>query len=309
MSRMLFVVPLLGALLFSAPPAATKKSFLDKPTMEAYVRHLFVFGPAIKVEIENPKPSTTLPGFLDVTVRASMGQQSQEFPFIVSKDGEKIVQGNVYDVNQNPFKPELDKLVTQSEPSFGTPAATVVLVEFSDFECPFCKEEAQMLRTNLLSAYPKQVRLYFKDYPLEQIHPWAKMAAMTGRCIFRLNAGAFWEYHDWIYASQADITKDNFKSKVLDWAKTKNLDTLQLGRCIDSHATEADVNRTLAEGRALNVSSTPTLFVNGRRLVGRLDWTSLRNVIDYEIDYQKTAKNAGEDCGCDIKLPGLTGNN
>ena len=67
------------------------------------------------------------------------------------------------------------------------------------------------------------------------------------------------------------------------------------------------MNRTIAEAKALNVVSTPTLFVNGRRLVGRLDWPTLRSVIDYEIEYQKTAKNAGEDCGCDLKLtlPGM----
>ena len=72
---------------------------------------------------------------------------------------------------------------------------------------------------------------------------------------------------------------------------------------LGTRATEADVDRSLAEGRALKVNSTPTLFVNGRRLVGQLAWPNLRQIIDYEIDYQKTAKNAGEDCGCEVKLP------
>ncbi len=269
--------------------------------MEAYVRHLFVMGPAVKVEVGDPKPSA-VPGFYDVTVRASMGQQSQDFAFYVSKDGQKILQGNVYDIGQNPFQKDLEMLDTKLEPSFGTPGAPVVLVEFSDYQCPFCKEEAQMLRSNLLSAYPKQVRLYFKDFPLEQMHPWAKPAAMAARCVFRQNPAAYWDIHDYIYAHQNDITVENLKSKVLEWAKGKEIDTLQLSRCIDSKSTEAEVDKNIAQGKALKLNSTPTLFVNGRRLVGRVDWPNLRSIIDYEIEYQKTAKNAGEDCGCEIKL-------
>ena len=84
----------------------------------------------------------------------------------------------------------------------------MVLVVFSDFECPNCKEEAKTLRERLPAAYPKDVRLYFKDFPLEQIHPWAKAAAMAGQCVFRENPAGFWQFHDWIYEHQAEITPD-----------------------------------------------------------------------------------------------------
>ncbi len=97
----------------------------------------------------------------------------------------KILQGQVFDIATNPFKKDLDKLKTAFEPSMGTPGADVVMVEFSDFECPYCKEEAAMLRQNLLSAYPKQVRLYFKTFPIESLHPWAKAAAIAAKCVFR----------------------------------------------------------------------------------------------------------------------------
>src|SRR5690242_6874765 len=88
---------------------SSNKSALDKPTLEAYVRHLFVWGSQIKVEIADPKPAP-VPGMLEVTVRASAGQASQEELFYVSKDGQKIIRGTVFDVAQNPFKPDLDKL-------------------------------------------------------------------------------------------------------------------------------------------------------------------------------------------------------
>ena len=125
------------------PAAAPRKTALDKVAFEAYVRHLFVWGAPIQVKIDDPKPSQ-LPGFVEVKVSASAGNATQEETFYVSKDGQKIVRGVVFDVANNPFKPELDKLKTQFEPSFGTPGATVVVVVFSDFQCPYCRDEAKI---------------------------------------------------------------------------------------------------------------------------------------------------------------------
>jgi protein-disulfide isomerase len=309
MSRPLFL-SLAAALLFAAAGPSqnpAKKSALDKPTFEAYVRHLFVLSPQVTVSISDPKPSADLAGFSEVTAHAALGQQSQDFKFLISRDGQKILQASLYDVNNNPFKRDLDKLKTEFEPSFGTPGAPVVIVDFSDFQCPYCKEEGLMLRQNLPTSYPKQVRVYFKTFPLDAIHPWARPAAIASRCVYRQQAGAFWDFHDWIFKSQAEITPQNLKDKVMEWAKgQKDIDALQLGRCMDTKATDAEVEKNLAEGRALDVNGTPTLFVNGRRL-SSIDWPNLRSIIDYEIEYQKTARNAGEDCGCELKLnvPGL----
>jgi protein-disulfide isomerase len=299
-----FFLTLAAALLLAAPVSAQnqKKSALDKTVMEAYVRHLYVLKPEIKVQVADPKPSR-VEGFVEVVVHASLGDASQDFPFLVSKDGSKILQAIVYDTNSNPFKSDLEKLKTEFQPSLGTPGAPVVLVTFSDFECPHCKDEAAMLRQNLLSAYPTQVRLYAKDFPLDSIHQWARPAAIAGRCVFRQDSSAYWSYSDWIFAHQAEITPASLKDKVMEWAKgQKDIDVLQLGRCMDTKATEAEVNKNVAEGRALDINATPTLFVNGRRIAQVIDWTNLRAIIDYEIEYQKTAKNAGEDCGCDLKL-------
>ncbi len=208
MSKSLFLSLATALLLVLAAPSQSvpKKSALDKATLEVYVRHLFVMDQRVTVQVLDPKPSTDLPGFQEVTVHMTAGNQSQDAKFLVSKDGQKILQANVYDINNNPFKRDLDKLKTELEPNLGTPGAPVVLVEFSDFQCPYCKEEATMLRQNLLTAYPKQVRLYFKTFPLESLHPWAKSAAIASRCVYRQQPGAFWDFHDWIFAHQAEIT-------------------------------------------------------------------------------------------------------
>jgi protein-disulfide isomerase len=278
------------------------KPVIDKPKLEAYLRHLFVWPPPIELSIGDPKPGP-MPGFYEVRIRGSQGEASQEETFFVSQDGQKIIRGTVFDVGQNPFKPQLNQLKTEYQPSFGTPGAPVVVVEFSDFECPYCRSEAKMIRENLLAAYPKEVRLYYLDFPLESLHPWAKSASMMGRCIFHQNATAFWDYHDWIFEQQDEIKPENLKDKVLAFATGKGIDAGQLSKCIDSRATEEEVDKTKAAGKALEVNSTPTIFVNGRRMVGTVQWPDLKRVIDYEIEYQKTAKNAGENCGCDLSLP------
>lgn len=289
-------------LLLAINGLAQKKSAFDKATLEAYVRHIYVMDKQVSVEVGDPKPSD-LPGFSEVTVSASMAQAHEDFHFLVSKDGSKIIQGQVFDVNQNPFKPELDKLKTAGAPNFGTQGAPVVVVEFSDFECPYCKKEAAVLRQNLPASYSKEVHLYFKTFPLQTIHPWSMAAAVASRCVYKQNADAFWAYHDWIFDKQEEITPENLKGKVLEWAQgQKNLDALQLGNCMDQKATQADVEKDIAEGHALGVDSTPTLFINGRKLNSAADWPTLRAIIDYEIEYQKTAKNAGEDCGCSVQL-------
>lgn len=294
------------------PPAAkAKKSAFDKAELEAYLRHRNLWLPTeVKVAIGDPKPSQQLPGMMEVTVHLTWSGGSLDDLYFVSKDGQKIVKGDVFDIAQNPFKLDLDKLKTEFQPSFGTPGASVVIVLFGDFECPACKPEAKMLRDNLLSVFPTQVRLYFKDFPLEQLHPWAKMAAIAGRCVYRQNPLAFWEYFDWIYAHQDEITPANLQSKVIEFAKGKenDIDVLQLTRCLDTRATEADVNKNMAEARELQVMATPTMFLNGRRLQGQADWPRLEKVIENEIEYQKTAKNAGEDCGCEIKVPSALSN-
>jgi len=278
------------------------KPGLDKVALEAYVRHLLAVIPEVQVKIDDPKPSP-VSNLEQVDVHFIYGQRSQDETFYVSKDGHKIIRGYIYDLSQNPFKDDLDKLKTSLSPSFGDAGAPVVVVVFSDFECPNCKEEAKTLRQNLPTAFPKDVRVYFKDFPLEQIHPWAKPAAIAGQCVFRENPAAFWQYHDWIYEHQSEITADNLKAKVLEFAQTvKDLDGMQLGRCIDSKATEADVDASIAQGRALKIDATPTMFVNGRRLIGNYPWPNLQQIINGELNYQKTAKNAGEKC-CELKIP------
>jgi len=295
----LFFAFLLASVL--ALPAEGPKSALDKATLEAYIRHLFLWGPQIQVTISDPRPSE-LPGLLAVRVRAAAGGAAQEQDFYVSRDGRKIVRALIYDVNQSPFASELAKLTTEDQPALGVPGAPVSIVIFSDFQCGYCAQEGRMLRENLLKTYPEQVRLYFKDFPLDQIHPWARLAAIAGRCVYRESEEAFWSYHDWVFAHQSELDARNFKNKFLEFVSSHGgLDGFKLANCLDRRLTESEVNRSVAEGQALQVNATPTLFINGRRISAQIPWENLKQVIDFELEHYRSDR-AAEAC-CAVKLP------
>ncbi|MGQ9632630.1 MAG: thioredoxin domain-containing protein [Bryobacteraceae bacterium] len=270
------------ALAQSRAPAAAS---IDKQALEDYIRYLYLWPPDVKIEISDARPSV-IEGLREFTfkVSASSGASFQQTLFL-STDGRRILRGEVFDLGRSPFQETASKITLRGQPSLGPENAPVVVVLFSDFQCPYCSSQAQVIRGNLTASYPTQVRLVFHDFPLEQIHPWARQAAIAGRCIFQQSADAFWEYHDWIFAQQAQISPQNLNDKVMEFSRGRPLDGLLLSRCLQTRATEAEVERSIQEGRSLNVDATPTLFVNGRRISQQVTWQQLKGLIDNELRY------------------------
>lgn len=302
----LFAAALLCCSTVGAQAPATPKSALDKPTFEAYLRHLELLPASLKVVVGDPKP-TIFEGFLEVPVEVVTPNGVATLRYFVSKDGRHIIKGNLFDISKYPFQQELNKLRTDLQPSFGTPGAPVVVVVFSDFQCPNCREEAKVVRESMAKAFPDKVRVYFKNFPLEQIHPWAKPAAMAARCVFRQQPTAFWDFHDWMFEHQPEINAENLKTKVIGWAESKNVDSAKLGQCMDTKATEAEVNREIAEARSLGVTGTPMMYINGRPLQGAIPWQTLEEIIKRELGFQQTSAATaapGEKC-CEVTIPSL----
>lgn len=260
------------------------KSALDKSALEAYLRHVELYRGTVTYKIDDPRPSKDLPGFSEVEVHLSFDGGTKDERYYVSKDGQILVNGDVYRINGNPFQTNLDRLSLADLPSLGPANAPVTIVEFGDLECPDCRMEAPILRHNVRETFASQVRLYFKDFPLGSIHPWARAAAIAGRCVYHQDAKAFWDFYDWIYENQQEIEPDNLNSKILAWAGQNGLDARRLGGCIETEASEPEVDRSLAEGRSLGVRGTPTLFINGRK-IGGLAWPDLELVIRKELEY------------------------
>lgn len=286
---------LLIALLGVTACAQTKtKNAFDKATFETYLRHLELFVGPVQIKIDDPRPSQILPGFSEVDVHLSYQGGSKDELYYISKDGQTVVEGDpstptVFNINKNPFAQIAAKVRTEGEPSFGPANAPVTIVEFGDLECPSCKAEAPALRELLPQFYKDKVRVVFKDYPLEQIHPWARAASEAAHCVYHQNAAAFWKFYDWMYSIQEQVTPENLNSKVLDWAKSNGLDTVALGRCTETKAYDKEVAQNIADGVALGVHGTPTLFIDGRK-IGGVDFQVLQQILDEELKYQAAHK-------------------
>jgi len=289
----------------SAAPAAAK-SPVDKAALETYLRHLELWPEQVNVKLDDPTPSKQLPGFLDVTAHLTFNGGATDYHCFLSADGKRVVRGDVADFSPNPFKFTIEKLKVDGQPTLGPANAPVNLIVFSDFQCPVCKEEAMILRQNLEKTFPKEVRLTFVDYPLESLHPWAKTAAIAGRCVYKQDPAAFWTYFDWVYENQQQISLENINAKFQEFATEKKLDGMSLGRCVEGKTSEPEVAREQAMGHSLGLLATPTMFMNGRKLEGGLPWNSIEQLVKIELDHAEKsagASKAAEDACCTLQLP------
>jgi protein-disulfide isomerase len=279
---------LLAALPMLAQTAAPKAA-IDKAALETYLRHAELWIPQVAVSIDDPQPSAYLPGFSELTVHLSYQGQTKDEHYYISQNGKNLVKGEVYDIAKSPFQSAIDHIKLDGQPSYGKAGAPVTVVVYGDFECPVCKVEADVMRKNLVQSFPDKVQVYFKDFPLESIHPWARAASNAGRCIYKQDPQAFWKFHDWIYENQDGVTPETLNAKVMTWAGTSGIDAIQLGRCVDGKAADKEVAQNMTEGRALGLDATPTLYINGRKFVGALEWPVLQQLITLEIEHQAAA--------------------
>lgn len=153
----------------------------------------------------------------------------------------------------------------------GPDGAPVTILEWSDFQCPFCRE-AQPVLGRLLAEFPEQVRLVFKDFPLRS-HELAVPAAIAARCASA--QGRFWEYHDLLFVAQPAFTRD----ELVGYARRLGLDVPRFTECLDAARFQEDVMADQSEGRAAGVHATPTFFVNGQKIEGALPIEEFRDAI------------------------------
>ena len=166
--------------------------------------------------------------------------------------------------------------VAASDPATGSDSAPVTIVEFSDFECPFCRQASPTLK-KLQQAYGERVRVVWKDFPLTQIHPQAFKAAEAAHCAGE--QGKYWEYHDRLFANQSALHSAALKG----YASEMKLDTQQFEKCLESSKYAERVRGGMAMGTQLGVNSTPTLYINGRVIAGAYPYETLAAVVDEEL--------------------------
>ena len=261
-------------------PAAKPGSLEDK--IEKYLRNMYAWGPQYEIKLGPAKPSP-IPDLLEVPVTVGLNGQSDTAIVYVSKDGKFIFRGELTDMSVDPLAETRSKLHPGNSPSMGPTDAKITLIEFADFECPSCRQLDRILR-DLLPQHP-EIRLVYKDFPLTTIHPWAMTASLAGQCAIQQNPASFWKIHDIIFDAQDVITPSNVWEKMTDFANQLGLNGETFRTCMANPATAHEIDQTTAEGHDLNVTGTPTIFVNGRRIVGP-DESLLKQFIEFEFPHQ-----------------------
>ena len=256
--------------------------------IEAYLRNLYAFGPDVKLVV-GPLKESQVEGILEIDINLTSGENQQNAKFYVSKDGRYLFRGELSDMTKDPLAENLAQIRITDAPALGDAKAPVTIVEYSDFECPVCRSLHDNLR-GILPNYAGKVRVVFKDFPLEQLHPWARTAAIAGRCAYQQKPEAFWKLYDLIYDNQEVISAENAWAKMSDYAAQAGLDANSFKSCMASPEAAAAVNASHANGQKLEVNSTPTVFVNGRRMVGA-DTRLLEQYINYELAKLNASKS------------------
>jgi protein-disulfide isomerase len=174
--------------------------------------------------------------------------------------------------------PRADVPIASSDPSKGPQDAPITLVEFADYECGYCRR-IQPVLAQLLDEYGDKIHFVYRDYPLS-FHPKATPAAIAARCAGDQNK--YWEYHDEL---MTNVTANNLERQdLLDRAAKHSLDVEQFTACIDAETHKELVDSGFEDGKKLGVSGTPTLFVNGRRMVGMQTYAQVKAIVEDELD-------------------------
>ena len=224
-------------------------------------------------------------GLNEGTLQLTRGAQSQEVPFLITTDGRWFLRADPVDLTLDPVQEVLKKIKLGDEnPSRGAKGSSVTIVEYSDFQCPFCARAEEIVSSEVMKAYGDKVTLVYKQFPLTSIHPWAEPAALTGLCVYKIGGNAaYWKYHEAVFKAQKEIQPDSASDKLLAIAKDAGADPAKVKACVEAGETKALIDTTLAEAEAVGVNSTPTFFINGKRLSGAQSLEAFKAIIDPEL--------------------------
>ncbi len=192
-----------------------------------------------------------------------------------------------FDLTKDAYADLMSKIDVKGRPTRGAKDAKVVVVNFDDFECPFCSRMHQTLFPELLKEYGDRVEFIYKDYPLTEIHPWAVHAAVNADCLADQNSEAYWDFADYIHANKQEVDKEKTpeaRFEALDkmtllQGQKHNLDTAKLQACVKAQNQDA-VRASMKEADGLGVNATPTLFINGRKIDGAVPIDEVRAALD-----------------------------
>jgi protein-disulfide isomerase len=250
-----------------APKTAEKNdpatNLPSESTVDSFLQQTFGYQPNLSWKISSIRPAG-VGGLAEVTVILASEQGQQLSRFYVTSDGAHAMTGDIIPFGAKPFEPA-KKLLEKgiNGPERGPRDAPVTIVEFGDLQCPACKA-AQPTIEALVAAEPN-AHFVFQNFPLE-MHNWAAKGAAYADCVGRASSEAFWKFLAKNYETQADITAENADEKLTAIADGVGLKGADIAACAAKPETKARVDASLALGKSVDVTGTPTLYINGRKI-------------------------------------------
>ena len=292
--RRAFVALLLICLGCSAqsPPSSPSSSSAPGdmvPMIERQVRAHYTLPPDVKVSV-GPLRSSEFANYDALTVTFVSPERKQEFEFLLSHDHKTLMRITKFDMTLDPYAETMKKIDIKGRPTRGNKDAKVTLVGYDDLECTFCSRAHATLFPGLLKEYGDRVVFIYKDFPIEEIHPWAMHAAVNANCLGAQNSDAYWEYADYLHGNPQGISAEKGRdgqNAALDrlatsQAEKHKLDVPKLQACLKAQDEKA-VRASIHEGETLGVDATPTMFINGRKLDGAVPQEDLQDALDQAL--------------------------
>jgi len=259
-----------SALLAQVPASSSKavagsSATVSEATVDSFLKQMFGWNQDLTWKIAEIKPAEAQ-GFTEVTAVFNTPQGQQVFRVYVTPDQKFALTGDMVPFGADPFAAARATLKSATGPSHGPADAAVTIVEFGDLECPACKA-AQPQLTKLLAEEPK-LRLVFQNFPLESLHKWALLGAKYIDCVSREGSDQVFKFIATVYEHQGEVTAETADVKLKDYAKDAGANADAISACAAKPETEKRVRESIALGEKLGVNSTPTFFINGRKVVG-----------------------------------------
>lgn len=260
--------------------SAMAAAAMDNEKLIKYYRKKANVPVAQKVAVTNVKESA-IKKLNQGTLEIGEGQGAQKVSFVASEDGRYVVFGALEDVTVDPMKAVMAKVNLTGFPSKGGKDAKVKIVEYTDFQCPFCSRGYTTME-QVLKEYGDKVQLYLKNYPLP-FHNWAEPSAIAVECAKQQKPEAYWTLYSKLFEAQKEVTQANVKEKVTAMLADSGIDMAKFNECYDGKKTLADVNAQKAEGLALGIQGTPGFIINGRLISGAQPFEAFKTAIDAEL--------------------------
>ncbi|MGC2302507.1 thioredoxin domain-containing protein [Candidatus Binatus sp.] len=277
------VSPLAAPIATDPAKDAALKDYLQKH-FKIPSPDLIKLGPAFRTPIEGL--------FARQLIVSNEQGQNVSTSLFFDKNETKAIIGQYIDTSREPWgRTNMSGVSLDDRPTQGPANAPVTIVEFADFECPFCAHAFSVIETLVNTTYKGKVKVIFKAYPLN-VHPWAMKAAEAAECARMQNPDAFWDFARYFYTNQGSIDAKNIQDNVDKLAKTEKLDAPSLKACMESAQTEARIKQDQTDGNSIHVSSTPTFFVNGIPVVGLPDGKIMDYVIESELSGKGPSSSA-----------------